>query len=283
MAQQTHLKDSQECEFCGKELKQIEVLGIKAGVRFCDCEKFQEKVDREAEEVRLREQAEEEEISNRLAMERIGKIIGDSGMRGRFLNRTFETFEITLENQTAYETAVNYALNFSDNLPRQGGYGKIIPPKNKRNGLFITGSYGTGKTHLVASIANELHKNHIGAICMTMIDLLARIKDSFSKSGEFSEAEILRAYEEVPLLIIDDIGSEQPTEWGSSKIFEIINTRYEGYMPTVITTNYSSSALKARMTPSGQDGKNAEKTLDRLQEVSVGLIMDWKSYRAGGR
>ena len=118
---------------------------------------------------------------------------------------------------------------------------------------------------------------------MTMIDLLARIKDSFSKSGEFSEAEILRAYEEVPLLIIDDIGSEQPTEWGSSKIFEIINTRYEGYMPTVITTNYSSSALKARMTPSGQDGKNAEKTLDRLQEVSVGLIMDWKSYRAGGR
>ena len=278
------LKDLEQhltCEFCGKELKQIEVLGIKIAVRFCDCEKFQEKVDREAEEARLREQAEEEEIKNRIAMERIGKIIGDSGIRARFLNRTFETFEVNDKNRMAFNIAKKYADNFHYMVPEIKD-GRAMRPKSPVNGLFITGGYGTGKTHLVAAISNQLLSAGIGVICMTMIDLLARIKNSFGKNEEFSEAEILKIYEDVPLLVIDDIGSEQPTEWGSSKIFEIVNARYENYMPTIITTNYTGKDLVKRMKPQGQDSRNAEKTLDRLQEASVGIIMDWESYRTKG-
>lgn len=81
-------------------------------------------------------------------------------------------------------------------------------------------------------------------------------------------------------LIIDDIGSEQPTEWGVSKIFAIINARYEGYMPTIITTNYSGPELVQRMTPESGDSRNAEKTLDRLKETCVGIDMTWESWRA---
>lgn len=79
---------------------------------------------------------------------------------------------------------------------------------------------------------------------------------------------------------IDDIGSEQPTEWGVSKIFAIINARYEGYMPTIITTNYSGPELVQRMTPESGDSRNAEKTLDRLKETCVGIDMTWESWRA---
>lgn len=90
---------------------------------------------------------------------------------------------------------------------------------------------------------------------------------------------ILNQYEQVPLLIIDDIGSEQPTEWAVSKIFAIINARYEGYMPTIITTNYSGEELVRRMTPEGGDDRNARKTLDRLKETCVGVDMTWDSWR----
>ena len=157
----------------------------------------------------------------------------------------------------------------------------VTPPEIERNGLFMAGGYGTGKTHLAAAIANQLISEGTACICMTMIDLLDRIRETYKAAGsDVDEAYILSQYEEVPLLIIDDIGSEQPTEWGVSKIFAIINARYEGYMPTIITTNYSGPELVQRMTPESGDSRNAEKTLDRLKETCVGIDMTWESWRA---
>ena len=145
----------------------------------------------------------------------------------------------------------------------------------------MAGGYGTGKTHLAAAIANQLISEGTACICMTMIDLLDRIRETYKAAGsDVDEAYILSQYEDVPLLIIDDIGSEQPTEWGVSKIFAIINARYEGYMPTIITTNYSGPELVQRMTPESGDSRNAEKTLDRLKETCVGIDMTWESWRA---
>ena len=61
---------------------------------------------------------------------------------------------------------------------------------------------------------------------MTMIDLLERIKRTFNKTGA-DEAEVLQIYKTVPLLVIDDIGKEPPTEWAISTVYNIINSRYE--------------------------------------------------------
>lgn len=116
-------------------------------------------------------------------------------------------------------------------------------------------------------------------ICMTMIDLLARVKQTFDRPGEATEAEIMRIYEEVPLLIIDDIGTEQPTTWGITQIYTIINARYEAYMPIIITTNYSGENLIRRMTPDRDDGITAAKTISRLTEMCSGIEMIWDDWR----
>ena len=94
-------------------------------------------------------------------------------------------------------------------------------------------------------------------ICMTMIDMLARIKATYDKR-EISEGEILRVYETVPLLIIDDMGKEPPTDWGVSKIYAIINARYEGYKPTIVTSNYTDTELEKRLTPQNGDDMTAK-------------------------
>ena len=203
------------------------------------------------------------------------------------MNRTFERFEVNEVNRKAFETAKRYADNFQAMLPRKSPDGIVEPPKIECNGLLITGNYGTGKTHLAAAISNQLIREGIPVICMTMIDLLAKIKQTFDRSDDATEAEIMKIYEEVPLLVIDDIGSEQPTEWGSTKIFSIINARYEAYMPVIVTTNYAGDELIKRMTPIGPNGRpldsrNAEKTLDRLKEMCVGIEMNWESWRSRG-
>ena len=77
--------------------------------------------------------------------ERISRIVGESGMGDRFLRRTFDTFQITDDNRRAAAAARRYADSFDNLLPRPGA------PEPGRNGLFIAGPPGTGKTHLAAA------------------------------------------------------------------------------------------------------------------------------------
>lgn len=237
----------------------------------CSCEAFQANKRRKERERQLAEERRKQEEEAERVRLRIKRIIGESGMRERFLNRTFENFIVTETNGAAYRIAKAYADNFQSKLPAGG-------KKLDRNGLFITGSVGTGKTHLVAAIANQLMMQGQPVICMTMIDLLDRIKRTYDK-GTTSEGDVLKLYETVPLLIIDDMGKEPPTEWGVSKIYTIINNRYEGYMPTIVTTNYDDKALIKRLTPERGDDITAEAIIDRLREMCEGIMMTGPSWR----
>jgi len=223
------------------------------------------------------EEAEKKAAEDRRLQERIRKIIGNSGMGERFLRRTFDNFELTEDNKAAAAVCRRYANNFESLLPNKNEQQEL-----DRNGLFISGPAGTGKTHLAAAIANQLMRGGTPAICMTMIDLLERIKRTFSSRRllGIDEGEILSVYKTVPILVIDDMGKEPPTEWAISTIYNIVNGRYEGYMPTIITTNYSDQALISRMTPqTTRDSITAEATIDRLMEMCKGIVLTGPSWR----
>ena len=271
-----------KCEFCGRTLyaHRFEFGQIIHwfGPKPCTCEKAIEKAKREEAERLAEEKRKEEAERNRQLQERVRKIVGESGIGARFRQRTFETFQLTEENKKAATLCQKYADNFREKLPRYN-------PNPGRNGLFITGPKGTGKTHLVAAIANKLMNQGIPVVCMTMIDLLERIKSTYTNTrqrfgGGYDAADVLDAYTDVSLLIIDDLGKEQATEWAISKIYAIINARYEALMPTIITTNYSEAELIKRLTPKETgDPTTADAAIDRLREMCGVIVTTGESWR----
>lgn len=273
--------DPVPCEHCGKQ-RHTEGFWLCGSIKWkpwpelCDCPEAvaayeKAEAEREAEERAERER--EESMKMRI---RVREIIGNSGMSARFLRRTFDTFQIAEQNQRAFRACKRYADNFREKLPRNDA-------DPGRNGLFITGPKGTGKTHLAASVANQIMKEGTAVICMTMIDMLDRIKQTYEKQRQWgaSENSVLNTYKEVPLLIIDDAGKEPATEWAVSKIYAIINARYEACLPTIITTNYTDSELVRRLTPKETgDATTADATIDRLREMCAAIATTGDSWRS---
>lgn len=267
------------CEFCGALryhkgfLAGDRIIWMPSGPERCTCEKAIESYQQakfEAEAKDREKQKAEEETKLR---QHIRRIIGQSGMGERFLRRTFGTFQITDNNRKAVAAAKRYADNFDNLMPKRG------EKEPGRNSLFISGPPGTGKTHLAAAIANHLIMQGRPIICMTMIDLLERIKQSYSKQ-DIDEGSVLRIYKTVPLLVMDDIGKEPPTDWAISTVYNIINGRYEAYLPTIVTTNYDTDTLIARMTARDTpDDTTARAIIDRLMEMCHGIPLTGESWR----
>jgi len=275
--------DPVPCEYCGQPryTKGFRLFGkvrwAPYGPERCTCQEAVAEYEREKAEREAKERAEREAEEARNMRARVKAIIGASGMHTRFLRRTFDSFQPTAENERALRACKLYADTFRDKLPANN-------QEPGRNGLFITGPKGTGKTHLAAAIANQLMQQGTAVICMTMIDLLDRIKQTYEQQGQWgaaTEANVLRTYKEVTLLIIDDMGKEPATEWVASKIYAIINARYEAYLPTIITTNYSDAELVQRLTPKeAADETTADATIDRLREMCAAIVTTGDSWRS---
>ena len=276
------------CKYCGKErhTKGIFIFGRilwhPPGPEPCICADGQAEYEQLKAARQAKAEAEKKAEEAALMKRKVEKVIGDSGLGERFLRRTFATFETPTENlRQIAETAQRYARNFERCLPKQSR--KIVEP----NGILITGDIGTGKTHVVAAIANHLLNQGIAVICMTERNLFSRIQATYVKGRSWgiereSETEIRNVYETVPLLIIDDLGKEKASEWTIATLYAIIDGRYDRAMPTIVTTNYKPQLLIERISPSGGSKTTAEAVVDRLREMCVVLNMTGESWRKKG-
>jgi len=113
--------------------------------------------------------------------------------------------------------------------------------------LVLKGSYGCGKTHLAAAIANASAERGHPVLFITVPDLLDHLRAAFAPT---SPADYDARFEEVrstPLLILDDLGTESSTPWAQEKLFQIFNYRYNARLPTVITTNHELEEIALRL------------------------------------
>lgn len=133
--------------------------------------------------------------------------------------------------------------------------------RNPQGWLFLFGGYGCGKTHLAAAIANEAIRRECPTMFSVVPDLLDHLRSTFGPSSEVEYDERFELIRNIPLLVLDDLGTESTTPWAREKLFQLMNHRYNHRLPTVITSNGDLDKLDPRLHSRLQDVALCERVL----------------------
>jgi DNA replication protein DnaC len=124
--------------------------------------------------------------------------------------------------------------------------------RNLTGWLLLEGGFGCGKTHLAAAVANFAVSLGVPSLFLTVPDLLDTLRFAFSEAdGSFEER--FEQIRNIGLLVMDDFGTHNATEWAQEKLFQIINYRYINRLPTVVTTNIPMQDFESRIRSRLQD------------------------------
>ncbi|WP_407308843.1 ATP-binding protein [Desulfosporosinus sp. SB140] len=109
-------------------------------------------------------------------------------------------------------------------------------------GLMFSGPVGSGKTFLAAAIANELMEAQHQVLFLVVPDLLDELRATFK--SDVNEFDLLDTARSIPILILDDLGAHNYTDWTRNRLYSIINYRMNEQLPTIITSNLSLEEME---------------------------------------
>ena len=118
--------------------------------------------------------------------------------------------------------------------------------------LVLCGPHGVGKTHLAVAITAELSKSHQVYFARVQ-QLMYRLQSSFQSAGDSQETfdTLFKAAADAEVLVLDDLGAENDSEWTRATLHELLSHRYEARLPTVVTTfidmTQQSGAIASRL------------------------------------
>lgn len=118
--------------------------------------------------------------------------------------------------------------------------------------LVISGTVGTGKTHVACAAGRELHMAGREVQFVTVAWLWHKLRPP-------GDDDLLDAVCDVDVLLLDDLGMEKRSEWTTEQLWLIANQRWQENRPTVITTNLRWTDLRAAV---------GERVYDRLVNAS---------------
>jgi DNA replication protein DnaC len=113
--------------------------------------------------------------------------------------------------------------------------------------LVLGGPSGSGKTHLAAAVVNERIRQGQPAFYISAPDLLDRIRASFNANSETPYDEFFEQVRSAPLLVLDDLGVQSGTPWAKEKLDQLLTSRFNNELPTVIVASMPLEQMDDRL------------------------------------
>jgi len=133
-------------------------------------------------------------------------------------------------------------------------------------GLYLCGSFGTGKTFLMCYMLHKLAKEGFTGAIVYMPEFAEDLKGMFGDNQKLRET--VEALKEADLLVFDDIGAENLNPWLRDHVLgSILNARMNR-KPTFFTSNYDLDGLEKHVSFTSKDGEEEYKgrrIMDRIR------------------
>lgn len=146
-------------------------------------------------------------------------------------------------------------------------YDKYDASKENK-GLYLHGTFGSGKTFLLAALLNELSIAKDAKFEIVYFpELLRTLKDNFNMLDSK-----VRYYSNVEILLIDDIGAEKVTDWGRDEILgTILQARMNKNKTTFFTSNLTIDELEKHLSLSkdSEDTVKARRIIERIKQLTI--------------
>ena len=202
----------------------------------------------------------------------------------RYAHCILDSFEVDI----AHPRRPNRSLEAALFLARK--FVSSYPLGTRDQGLLLTGSIGVGKTHLAVGILQALiAERGAQGLFFDYRDLLKQVQNSYNRTVEATELEVLRPVFEAEVLVLDELGASKPTDWVWDTVAHILNTRYNDRRTTIITTNYANlppggselNAARASVRDETLGDRIGERMRSRLQEMCVVVELTGDDVRQG--
>ena len=155
-----------------------------------------------------------------------GRMYRKSGIKSSCQNMTFKNYQCTESTSQAKTEAMNASKT--------------------QSWLVLAGNPGTGKTHLAVAIALRAMKQGQQAIFRRVSRMLDEIQTAIRDKGDYDG--LMREFETVPCLVLDDLGHENMTPARASYLHQIIDERYGDNLQTIATTNAKTPEELCRLS-----------------------------------
>ena len=205
----------------------------------------------------------------------LAKMVTSMYIPKNLLNADITSIDLDNDNgdiDEARTKVVEWILEFKDSFLET----KVLPSK----GLYLYGQFGVGKTHILATIANEFAKLNVPSLIVYTPELFRELKANMGQANLESRLENIK---KVPILMFDDLGSEMISAWVRDEILgSILQYRMANELPVFISTNFTYDELMEQISSTEYgtvDELKAGRILERIKALTTPIQIEGRNRR----
>jgi DNA replication protein DnaC len=117
-------------------------------------------------------------------------------------------------------------------------------------GLYFWGPVGSGKTHAATVVVNELIDRYlVETLFLNVPEAMGRFRQAIGDPQNTDGVTLLERMKRVELLVLDDLGIEKPSAWGTELLYRVVDERWRERRPLLVTSVLSPAGLALRYSP----------------------------------
>lgn len=149
-----------------------------------------------------------------------------------------------------------------------------------QKGLYLYGDFGVGKSYMMAALAHDLSEKR--SVSTTLLHYPSFVVDMKNAISNGMVKELVDQVKAAEVLIFDDIGAEQSSQWIRDEILQVIlQHRMQENLPTFFTSNFNFADLERHFAlgKNGDETWQAKRVMERIRYLAEEVRLEGENRR----